>query len=371
LSNELIWSYWQGFDSSSARLAAAKEATARAVALAPDLPEVHLALGFYHYYAERDYANALAEFRAARDVAPNDTDMIEAVAYVQRRLGHFEEAIAEMHRAIELSPRHLHAYENLAHTYSCLRRFPEALTAAQNPLVLQPADAADLNLKASLIWRSTGDIQAVEPLLANSTASPATRATQFLFKRNYAAAIRVLSNALPVTTTDQHTAVIGNNDYLADWHHLQLLLGLSQQRAGDAAAADVTYQQAVRDIRRALASAGSGSNVEVALHSALGEAYAGLGDAAAAIDEGQKAMAILPTSKDAFGGPVYEENMARIFAQLGDADRAIDLLQRLLQTPYVLPITPALLRLDPTWDPIRNDPRFQELASSAPKAANH
>src|SRR5262249_50529969 len=158
LSRQLIWSYWQGFDSSSARLAAAKEATDHAVALAPDLPEVHLAVGFYRYYAERDYARALAEFRAARDGAPNDTEMIEAVAYVQRRLGHFEEAIAEMRRAIELNPRHLHAYENLAETYSCLRRFPEALAAAQDPLVLQPEDAADLRLKASLIWRSTGDI---------------------------------------------------------------------------------------------------------------------------------------------------------------------------------------------------------------------
>jgi len=280
------------------------------------LAEVHLALGFYHYYAERDYARALAEFRAARDGAPNDTDMIEAVAYVQRRLGHFEEAIAEMGCAIELSPRHLHAYENLVETYSCLRRFPEASTAAQNPLVLQPADAADLNLKASLIWRSTGDIQAVEPLVANSTALPATRATQLLFQRDYAAAIRVLSNALPVTTIDQRTATIGAYGYLPDRHELQLLLGLSQQRAGDAAAADVTYKQAVRDIRRALPSAGSGSNVEVALHSALGEAYAGLGEAVAAIDEGQKAMAMLPAFKDAFGGPVYEENMARIFAQL-------------------------------------------------------
>src|SRR5262249_6480672 len=177
-------------------------------------------------------------------------------------------------------------------------------------------------------------------------------------------------NALSVTTTDQRTAGIGAYGYLPDRHELQLLLGLSQQRAGDTAAADLTYQQAVQEIRRALASTASGSNVEVALHSALGEAYAGLGEATAAIDEGQKAMAILPAFKDAFGGPVYEENMARIFAQLADADRAIDLLQRLLQTPYDLAITPALLRLDPIWDPIRNDPRFQELASSAPKAAN-
>jgi serine/threonine-protein kinase len=85
-----------------------------------------------------------------------------------------------------------------------------------------------------------------------------------------------------------------------------------------------------------------------------------LGEAASAIAEGQKAMAMHPTSKDPFQGPDEEDRMANIYALLGDADLAIPILKRLLQTPYQ--ITPALLRLDPVWDQIRNDPRFQELA---------
>jgi serine/threonine protein kinase/Flp pilus assembly protein TadD len=356
LSYEQMWSYWQGFDASPARLAAAKEATDRAVALDPDLPDVHLTLGFYRYFAKRDLSGALAEFRAAREGAPNDADMIQAVAFVQRRLGHFDEAIAELHRAIELNPRHVYVYQNLAETYSCVRRFSEALAAAETAGILQPADATSLRLKASLLWRLTGDVQAVEPLLANSTAIPEIRGTQFLFQRDYAAAIGVLSNSLPVTTTDQRMG-----GYLPERQQLQLLLGLSQHRAGDVSAARGTYQQALKDIQRALGSAGSGSNLEATLHSALGEAYAGLGEADAAIDEGRKATATIPASKDPYEGPVYEEKMARIFAQLGDVDRAIDLLKRLLQTPYDFAITPGLLRLDPIWDPLRADPRFQEL----------
>ena len=356
LSFEQMWSYWQGFDASPARLRAAKEATDRAVALDPDLSEVRRALGYYRYWAERDFSGALAEFRAARDGAPNDAEMIEAVAVIQRRIGHFDEAIAEIHRAIELNPRHVLAYQFLAETLGQVRRFPEALAAVESASILQPADAASLRLKANLLWRSTGDVQAVEPLLANSTSEPEIRARQFLFQRDYAAAIGVLSKSLPATTADQRMG-----GYLPERQELQLLLGLSQQRAGDTSAARATYQQAVQDIRRAFASVASGSNMEAALHSALGEAYAGLDEADAALDEGRKATAIIPASKDLAEFTVYEEKMARIFAQLGDAGRAIDLLKRLLQTPYDFAITPGLLRLDPIWDPVRADPRFLKL----------
>src|SRR5207247_7118211 len=104
------------------------------------------------------------------------------------------------------------------------------------------------------------------------------------------------------------------------------------------------------------------------MHAFLGQAYAGLGEAASAIAEGQKAMAMRPTSTDPFEGPAKEEKMAAIYALLGDADHAIPILKRLLQIPYagevspITPITPALLRLDPLWDQIRHDSRFQELA---------
>ncbi len=105
------------------------------------------------------------------------------------------------------------------------------------------------------------------------------------------------------------------------------------------------------------------SFAEGVTHAFLGRAYAGLGEAASAIAEGQKAMAIHPTSKDPVEGPDEEDYMADIYALLGDADHAIPILKRLLQIPYGDAITPALLRLDPVWDQIRNDPRFQELAA--------
>ncbi len=108
--------YWLGTDASPARLAAAKDALDHALALGPDLPETHLALGYYRYYGPRDYTGALAEFRQAEQGLPNDFDVILAIATLQRRLGHWEEAIAELRRAIELDPRNVHAYFNLAMT---------------------------------------------------------------------------------------------------------------------------------------------------------------------------------------------------------------------------------------------------------------
>ena len=199
---------------------------------------------------------------------------------------------------------------------------------------------------------ATGNLQAAEQLLlTNPELDPILRALHAMFQRRYAAAIEILSKAL-ATETDRDTRNIE-----------KLLLGLSQQRAGDVAAARATYEDAAQDLQRQLEKAAPDSFAAGLTHAFLGCAYAGLGEAASAIAEGQKAMALHPTSKDPVEGPDEEDTMASIYALLGDADHAIPILKRLLQIPYAHPITPARLRLDPVWDQIRNDPRFQELAT--------
>src|SRR5205814_2932642 len=137
--------------------------------------------------------------------------------------------------------------------------------------------------------------------------------------------------------------------------------GLAQQRAGNVAESKTTYQRAVQEFTQELTIVPPSSGPAASLHSLLGVAYAGLGNAAAAVSEGQKGMALQPTSEDPFEGPEREEAMAQIYALLGDADHAIPILKRLLHTPSVTGITPELMRIVPIWDPIRNDPRFQQL----------
>jgi TolB-like protein/Tfp pilus assembly protein PilF len=344
-------SYWVGTDPSPARLTAAKDSLDHALALDPNLPEVHLALGNYLYHGPYDYAGALAEFQQAERGLPNSADVIEAIAALQRRLGHWDEAIAEQRRLVELDPRSIHAAWSLATTYRMLRRFPEALATVDRVLAWDPTKGSLLSTKAE-VFLATGNLQAAESiLLANPTLDPTLRAGPPLFQRRYAAAIEILSKAL-ATETDRDARSIQ-----------KLLLGLSQQRAGDVAAARATYQDAAQDLKHQLETAAADSFAAGLTHAFLGEAYAGLGEAASAIVEAQKGMAIHPTSKDPVEGPLEEETMGRIYALLGDADHAIPILERLLQIPYAFAITPAGLRLDPVWDQIRNDPRFQKLAA--------
>ena len=351
LSSAQSQSYWVGTDPSPERLAAAKDSLDRALALDPNLPEVHLALGNYLYHGPHDYTGALAEFQQAEKGLPNNTDVIEAIAVLQRRLGHWDEAIAEQRRLVELDPRSTHASWSLASTYMMLRRFPEALATVDRVLAWDPTNVGALSQKFE-IFLATGNLQAAEQLLlSNPQLDAFLRALNAMFQRRYAAAIEILSKAL-VTETDRNT------------HNIEkLLLGLSQQRAGDVAAARATYEDAAQDFRRQLEKAAPDSFAAGETHAFLGCAYAGLGEAAPAIAEGQKAMALHPTSKDPVEGPDEEDTMADIYALLGDADHAVPILKRLLQIPYAHPITPVGLRLDPVWDQIRNDPRFQELAT--------
>src|SRR6266849_3606007 len=207
LSYEQSNSYWVGHDPSPARLAAAKDSADHALALDPNLPETHLALGYYRYYGQRDFTGGLAEFQQAEKGLPNNVDITHAIALVQRRLGHGEEAIDEFRRVAELDPRNTNAYNSLAVTYNGLRRFPEALATLDRVLAWEPTNADALGVKAYVFW-ATGDLQAVEPLLANPGTEPRVpggatspvRGVQALFQRRYAAAREIVSSAVAAKT---------------------------------------------------------------------------------------------------------------------------------------------------------------------------
>jgi TolB-like protein/cytochrome c-type biogenesis protein CcmH/NrfG len=342
-------SYWLGYDASAARLSAAKDAVDHAVTLDPNIPETHLALGYYRYYGERDFAGALTEFHEAEQGLPNNSHVARAIALIHRRLGNWDEAVAGLKRAVELDPRNVAASSLLAFTYRAQRRFPEALATADRILALEPNNSTALWIKASVFW-SIGDLDSVEPMLSNPGTYPFTRGMQALFQRRYAAAADIFSKGLANTPDEDKRRVLFG-------------LGLSQQRAGDVAAARTTYQRVAADVRQELEKVARDSFQEANLHGDLGLAYAGLGEAGSAVSEGQKAVAMHPTAKDALEGPEEEEKLAWIYALVGDADHAIPILKRLLQVSYGgTPITPTLLRLHPVWDHIRNDLRFQQLA---------
>jgi serine/threonine protein kinase/Tfp pilus assembly protein PilF len=346
LSIAQIQSVRKGFEPRSVRLASAKDSLGHALALNPNLPEVHLARGYH----EQDDTRALVEFRQAEQGLPNNAAVIEAIARVHRALGQWQQAVVDLQRAIELDPRNITASNNLALTYCAMRRFPEALATVDRVLALDPTNARALVTKADALV-AIGDLRGVEPLLAKPELPANRRAMYALFQRNYAAATEILSRDLAIDRERRDSQDI-------------LSLAFSQQLAGEVSAARATYEKAIENLHREFEKAPLSSYVQADMHVRLGAAYAGLGDAASAIAEGQKAIALVPSSNDPEFGFDLEGEMARIYAQLGDADHAIPILNRLLGTshPAATFTTSATLRLDPIWDRIRNDPRFQELA---------
>jgi len=258
-------------------------------------------------------------------------------------------AIAALRRAVELDPRNINFASALALTYVAVRHFSDALVIADHILTVDPTNASGIGIKTFNLL-AMGDLEAAEAMVANPHTDVEARGYYAMIKRRYAEVVDILGKGLN-DKSDQEKA------------RLFLDIGLAQQRAGNVAAARTAYQQAAQEFQRELGKAAPDAGPAAELHSNLGVAYAGLSDAASAVAEGQKGMVMQPSSEDPFEGPGREAAMAKIYALLGDADHAIPILKRLVQTSAPTEIVPALLRLDPIWDSIRNDPRFQELVA--------
>jgi TolB-like protein/Tfp pilus assembly protein PilF len=341
--------YWNGVDPTQARLAAAKDAVDRAVALDPNLPEIHLALGYYRYYGLHDFKGALEEFQLAEKSLPNDVGVLRAMGLIQRRFGHWDEVIEVMRRVFALDPRNIQSAGILANAYAAKRNFSDAMAVADHILAVEPANIQTIWLKTYCFW-AMGNLEAADQFLANTNAPLHLRGHQAFNKHHDAEALELFTKARQTATGDE------KSDILLD-------LGRTQKRLGNVAASKAAYQQAIQEFTAALNPVAGNPTEAAGWHSLLGRAYAGLGDAASAVSEGRKGMASQPTSEDPFEGPQREEDMATIYASLGNADEAIPILKRWIQVPSSTSITPALLRIDPDWDPIRNDPRFQQLTA--------
>jgi len=340
--------YWYGNDPTPARLAAAKEALDHAMALDPSLPENHLALGYYHYYGLRDFKGALEEFQVAEKSLPNDVEVLKAIGLIQRRLGHWAEAIAVLRRVVELDPRNIQSAGILATTLMAERRFAEALAVADHILAVEPSNTQGIGNKALCFW-GLGNLDAVDEVLANPGASLHMRGHQALNRHKDAEALDIFTKGLQNARGEE------KRELLFD-------VARTQQRLGNAPASKVAYQQVIQEVTQTLNSLDKEDTFGLAgLHSFLGLVYANMGDARRAVAEGQKGIAMQPTSEDPFEGPEREEQMALIYAALGNADEAIPILKKWIDVPSSTGIAPTLLRVDPDWDPIRNDPRFQEL----------
>ncbi len=349
------------FDSSIARRDAAHKTLDNAVRLQPELLETQLAEAYYYYMVERDYDRARHIFEQIRLRSPNNSEAPRALALIARRQGRWDESLARFHEAIELDPRNLKGLIWISDTYLAMRQFPAALKFIDRALDIAPADKAAIRRKAR-IYQATGELEQADAVLVQVRGNPDDPhsvnaiADQLLLQHRYPAAIELVQSYLAKANTAQ---VFDRSQALFD-------LGELQRFAGDEASARASYLQS-----RKLLEGGLRAQPDNALLvSFFALLDAGLEEKDAAMKEADHAIELLPASKDAFAGPYLEEVRARMLARVGEKAGAIAALQHLAVTPYygsAPPITPALLRLDPSWDPLRGDPRFEKLCQEPAK----
>jgi TolB-like protein/Tfp pilus assembly protein PilF len=345
--------YFWLIDTTAARRDAAKSALENAQRLQPNSPETLLAVGYYQYLVLRDYGPAKTTFEHVSKMLPGSSNVLSALGRIARREGHWGESIAYFEQALALDPQNVQLLDDTALTFAALRQSPAALKLYDRALDIVPNDPNWMASKAS-IYQAQGNLaQAAKALSEINTQTGSWLAVrikinQLRLERNHGEAIRLLQA--------RQASGIENVSK-------QVLLALTQRLDGDTVDAKVTAEQ-MRDPLEALYKNQTENPLFAA---ALSFANAVLGQKDSALMGAERAVMLSPSNKDRLRGPGFEEIQALIQTMVGENNRAIPALTRLLQTPYqslfylVIPVTPALLRLDPIWDPLRADPAFQKL----------
>jgi TolB-like protein/Tfp pilus assembly protein PilF len=342
----------------------AKHAAETALSLQPQLGEAVYAKGYYHYSVLKDYDTALRYFHQAQELLPNASQIPEALALVARRRGEWDESEAYFHQAERLDPRNAALLEQYALSYTTRRQFADADRYFAQALAMEPENNL-LTMDRAFVAQCEGDLDRARRFLTQIQIKPdnfvgvQTQVRQDILERNPAAAVTLLQQVL---AHPDPTIPRGNAEY-------RVSLGWAQKLTGDQGAAHQSWLQARSELEGLLKE--QSDNPWIMADLAL--TYMGLGDKAAAFRFAEQGIAANPVEKDALSGPAQIETLARVAAQMDEPDRAISALEKILQIPGghwipPTPLTPALLRLDPMFDPLRNDPRFQKLvASPAPK----
>ena len=345
------WLYHE-FDPVPVRREKARFTADEALRLQPGLPEGHLALGFSYYYGDRNYERALAEFEIAKRDLPNEAQAYMAIGAIQRRQGKWTESNANLEKAAALDPKNLTFLFNLAFSYMAQRKFEAADKTLDRAIVATSESLMPRALKAYLAVEWKGDISFAENELSSIPAGvdpdgriTAERVWLLSLQRKFSDALQVLQQFRGETVASPSNANCPK----------AFLEGVLYLNLGDKVKAQAAFEDARVVSEKSLRE----SPDDAARHAQHAVILAGLGQKQDAITEAKRAVELLPESEDAFDGPFITASLAEIYAWTGEPDEAFRLLDHLLQAPNG--ITVPVLKLDPVWDPLREDPRFHVL----------
>ena len=351
LSMVQSWIYHNS-DPNPARREKARLNANEALRLQPDLPEGHLALGFSYYYGDRDFERALAEFEIARRGLPNDAQAYFAIGAIQRRQGKWAESTANLEKAAALDPRNTEILSNLVFSYIALRNFEAADRTIDRVIAAEPKSFQGAALKGFVAVKWKGDLSFTEKQF--SLIPPETdpdglmtwaRVWILTLQQRFSDALQVLERFRGETMFNSTTAPSPK----------AFVKGMIYLLQGDKVRAQPELEQARLVSEKLLREVPDDPN----RHAQHGLILAALGQKQEAITEGKRAVELLPESQDALDGPRATETLAQIYAWTGESDEAFRLLDHLLVVPSGLTIP--MLKIDPAWDPLRKDPRYQAL----------
>ena len=343
------------FENTPARREKARALAERSLQLQPDLPEGHLALGFVQYYSDQDFDAAAKEFEIAKRGLPNEAEAYLAMGAIQRRQGKWSESTANLEKAASLNPNDAWPLQNLFFNYEMNRNYDAAMRTINRALKIDPKGFALWELKAKLAIEQKGDFSfaqkglevlgALPPEADKDNKMAIARANILVLQRKYADALRAAENINDNAITNYPGACASKYQ----------LIGATRKALQDEAGARRAFLKAKEFAETQLKQDPQNAN----RHVELAQALACLGEKEAALTEATRATELLPESKDAFEGPNITEAVAAVHCIVGDPDRAIELLDGLLSRPSGTSVS--MLKLNPIWDPLRDNRRFIEL----------
>jgi tetratricopeptide (TPR) repeat protein len=355
--------YWEGLDHTEARREASRVAVEQAVRLQPNAGETHLTQGIYYYHGLSDYARALDELALARRSLPNNSDVSFYSAAIFRRQGYWADALRAFKLAAELDPRNFSVLSETAHTAEAMGHYAEATRSYDEALAVNPGDIYTRERLAFIPYLERADPRPLHALNAEILASePGAVEASAYFRLCGALAERdPVAARMALVGFPPRGYQIGDFYVPPEW-----FAGLTARTFGDEAGARTAFLAAREKVEQVVREHPDYATA----WSVLGWIDAGLGHKEEAIREGQHGCELMPSSKDAYSSPNLVGFLAMIYAWTGETDLALQTLREVIHVPVGLSSNTRYgsLKLDPHWDPLRGDPRFEQLvADLAPK----